>query len=433
MSDWALKNPVMVRTLSYFARDSRADPQAPLLHYLVNTDEPLRRTEPWAATSRAEALQRASSYAQSVGYKGIEENKGQFFLVSPGGSRAALQLPKGSTPGHDGLTRALGRAVNEARFGTRAIVPPVQNFEHHPRGFSVRNGLMATHLSLLAYAPVDVIKQQLTKWGFNADTFTPLGVKNGVAAGFVVRDRNNSVVSVFRGTANAGDVGTDLDAVPSSAKWLPSTSQVRVHDGFDDALSPLWSQWKTAVAKASQGAGTPVNMVFAGHSLGGAEAQLAAVRSKLEPATANAEVQVYTLGSPRVGNDAFRQLYDEKVTRSFRMVSNTDLSDDPVTKVPPEFLGYRHAGTQVTLNEGLLNVHPSRNYKPPEPTAEEIAAAREAISHLKLPTLSDMLKMPSGPMDRAPAKQPGIALHLGGTYLERIGPQLFPLAGWPKD
>lgn len=429
--DRALQQPVLLRSLAYFARDARATPESALLHFLVNSDETLRGTEPWAASSRREAVERASAYAQSVGYGALRERKGRFYLVTPDGARQALELSpkKTASLGPDALTRALGRAVNELRFGTTHIVPPVPSLERREQSFSPRSGHWATHLSVLAYAPVDVIRKQLELWGFDLESFTPLGVEDGVAAGFVVKDRTHCIHTVFRGTASASDVATDLNAVPSSTDWLPAKAKASVHAGFDRSLERLWPAWTAAFAKARRRAGPQPRLMFSGHSLGGAKAQLAALRSSLfgqsSSPTGPLDVAVYTLGSPRVGNEGFRQLYDERVKYSYRMVSGSGSSEDPISKVPPDWIGYRHAGTQVTLHQGSFDVRRPKNAPPPAPTPAELEAFQVLLRQLG-PSPALYLGGLYGPLDRAPYKEPGVGLHFGGTYVERLGPHVFP-------
>lgn len=55
------------------------------------------------------------------------------------------------------------------------------------------------------------------------------------------------------------------------------------------------------------------SVIYTGHSLGGAIAQLAAVHHKDRSLNKQLRVQVYTCGQPRVGNEAFAALVDKLV------------------------------------------------------------------------------------------------------------------------
>lgn len=112
----------------------------------------------------------------------------------------------------------------------------------------------------------------------------------------------------------------------------------KVHHGFNQALDEVWPDVERALASVA----TPI--FFTGHSLGAALATLAGARS-----TANPPLAVYAFGSPRVGNRKFAAAYP---VRLYRVVNNRDL----VTIVPPESLGYEHAGElhYITSDKRLL-------------------------------------------------------------------------------
>src|SRR5262249_13938988 len=74
---------------------------------------------------------------------------------------------------------------------------------------------------------------------------------------------------------------------------------------------------------------------LAGHSLGGALATLAAAHLGRD-----AVQGLYTYGCPRVGDAAFAAVLPRR--SHFRFVHR----DDWVTTVPPDLLGYVHAGTR---------------------------------------------------------------------------------------
>jgi hypothetical protein len=126
---------------------------------------------------------------------------------------------------------------------------------------------------------------------------------------------------VFRGTEqNFCDWVTDLKTVPTQI----ATSDVRVHDGFEEALDAVWSSVSRALADLD----CPV--FYAGHSLGAALATIAASRRPTEA--------VYTFGSPRVGNKAFAALL--RSVALYRIVDDTDI----VTTLPLEEMGFTHVG-----------------------------------------------------------------------------------------
>jgi hypothetical protein len=67
---------------------------------------------------------------------------------------------------------------------------------------------------------------------------------------------------------------------------------------------------------------------------------------------------MYNIGSPRVGNRAFANLFNQKIPNAFLTVVDGDL----VTGVPPKSAGYKHVGTRVDIDgegSGNLIVDPS--------------------------------------------------------------------------
>lgn len=128
-------------------------------------------------------------------------------------------------------------------------------------------------------------------------------------------------VLAFRGT-DRGDftnLGTDADLVPT-----PWEKGGKVHRGFAEALSEVRPSLDLALQALN------CRALFTGHSSGAALATLMA--SLQQPAC------LYTFGSPRVGDADF--VSPLKGVEIRRYVDCCDL----VTRVPPQFMGYTHAG-----------------------------------------------------------------------------------------
>ena len=169
-------------------------------------------------------------------------------------------------------------------------------------------------------------------------------VKNSQA--FVV-ENDAFLVMVFRGTeADVRDVLTDLDFFPK--RWrLPSGPAGRVHRGFARALRHVLAVLKAALPPPE---GKP--LVVTGHSLGGAMATLGA--SLLQPAG------LYTFGEPRVGNNEFAAAMNRQVDAGMTYQRFVDCCDI-VTRVPPGFAGFRHAGDLHYIDRhGQIHVNPDK-------------------------------------------------------------------------
>jgi len=135
-------------------------------------------------------------------------------------------------------------------------------------------------------------------------------------------------------------------------------ARVRVHSGFsqayacirEDVVSLLLERLELCAKE-----GVEVQLHITGHSLGGAIASLFALDLVgLLPRTVGSsgtEEQglvkaVYTFGSPRLGNAAFRSMYNALVPRTFRLVASRDL----VPTLPPS-ITYRQLGREVWLDD----------------------------------------------------------------------------------
>lgn len=126
---------------------------------------------------------------------------------------------------------------------------------------------------------------------------------------------------VFRGTEqDVRDFRSDLETFPIRV----AGDGARVHEGFEQALDAVWPEILLELTKQD----CPV--FYAGHSLGAALATLAAARRRPQAA--------YVFGSPRVGNERFAAALSSVAL--YRVVDDTDV----VTDLPPELIGFRHAG-----------------------------------------------------------------------------------------
>jgi predicted lipase len=153
---------------------------------------------------------------------------------------------------------------------------------------------------------------------------------------------SDCVIVCFRGSANMRNWLTDIDAVRVSVPWGESGMDgVEVHRGFLDALESIWGELEEALASMALRGRT---VFFAGHSLGGALAMLAAARWVEGGCPEDDVVAHYSFGQPRVGNAAWAAWYNKRLrARSFRVIH----SDDLIPRIPWLLQAYRHAGLEV--------------------------------------------------------------------------------------
>lgn len=167
----------------------------------------------------------------------------------------------------------------------------------------VNTALMSAELSRLVYgekplveAALPAAELQLLPGGW----FGGAGLAERWATrgtdGFVAEAKNGSGITyvVFRGTeSRLEDLLSDLNAFQTGWKDLHDKSSGRVHQGFLKAYETIRPELARLLA------GRQGRIVFTGHSLGAAIATLAAA-DHLDKAA-----ELYTYGSPRVGDEAF--------------------------------------------------------------------------------------------------------------------------------
>jgi hypothetical protein len=221
------------------------------------------------------------------------------------------------------------RPGDASDFFVRAPLPA---FVPTAREYSPANAWWLAELSRIVYrrdrpethSPLEPSRSEFTRRAGLEEIGFARSDETGSAA-VIVRGRVPTPFAVltFRGTEQEiQDFISDADTLPIPAFG----GTVRVHKGFKRALNSIW----TPIAEVLDTLDCPV--FYTGHSLGAALATLAAVR--------RAPQAVYAYGSPRVGDAQFvDKLKDVPV---FRVIHGNDI----VTTVPPEVLGFRHAGEE---------------------------------------------------------------------------------------
>eukprot|EP01029_Cantina_marsupialis_P007450 TRINITY_DN1827_c0_g1_i1.p1 TRINITY_DN1827_c0_g1~~TRINITY_DN1827_c0_g1_i1.p1 ORF type:complete len:294 (+),score=69.98 TRINITY_DN1827_c0_g1_i1:84-965(+) len=224
-------------------------------------------------------------------------------------------------------------------------------------GYSNANGKWMTYASGIAYCD----EMSILKWNCTTcqQPESPF-YKSHVGDRFVISDPkkfsqayvtrlDNAILIGFRGTVPSSFKNWLSDMWASKSKSF-YCKECKVHKGFHD----IWLRLKDKVFEAvydilkETPPGEINGMLIAGHSLGGAVATLAA----LEFAERfGIPTQVYTQGQPRVGNQAFVDMYKNYVQAHYRLVHYHDI----VPTVPPHFLGFRHVPLEIFYDEAMDN------------------------------------------------------------------------------
>ena len=192
----------------------------------------------------------------------------------------------------------------------------------------LERSLLFAEMSMLSYLHDDEAQPVLLSVGFTDIKYID---RDGAQAYELMNEHD--VVVVCRGTEpnEWNDIKADANAFTDLAETVG-----RVHRGFKREGDDIWPILEETLRDETR------NVWFAGHSLGGAMAQICAGRCQLSEIAAVPR-EVYTFGSPRVGTKRYIQNAD---VRHIRWVNNNDI----VTRVPPRWLRYRHNGFKMSLD-----------------------------------------------------------------------------------
>ncbi len=255
------------------------------------------------------------------------------------------------------------------------LVPPVREsrrfryfdfWRHHPfqpddRHFRLTNAGWLAEAAMLAYSPPEQALEIFERFGPGRTAIEFVRNAERDTSCYLLIN-NACVTGVFRGSEtlrpdrwrSLDDARANLRSVVldwwgnAETPLLPvrRRSPRRAHAGFLHDLDSIWPAIGSRLERLRRK--RPGRRVwFAGHSLGGALATLAAERY---PHTTG----IYTFGAPRVGNESFARAFR---VPAFRIVNNNDIT----AWVPPPWLGgFRHVGHEILITaSGKLVEGPS--------------------------------------------------------------------------
>ena len=216
-----------------------------------------------------------------------------------------------------------------------------QEYEKYPfdtqaSGFSLNNAWWLAEFSALATTEPEFVKSNMERLGFEVRFF--YGERTDAEC--FVAWNSESILVAFRGTEIFG-LKDWLTDVKCKLVFWPYGG--RVHVGFRNSFFELWTQQGLKDFIESKMAEMPNHsktLWLTGHSLGAALATLAADAFV-------GTAQVYTYGSPRVGDRLFQADFAQK---TYRFVNHLDI----VTNLPPHItsiLPYYHVGNLGYLDK----------------------------------------------------------------------------------
>ena len=172
------------------------------------------------------------------------------------------------------------------------------------------------------------------------------------AAAFVATLPSKKIIAaVFRGTQSVQSFIKDIQFLKTPPDFTVPDIEVgnaRIHSGFQSSYLNIRTQTQSSIQKLAK-LYPDYEIVFTGHSLGGAMASIAAVDFHVQTkGIYDDRISVITFGQPRVGNEAWANYYDSLPfsSRIFRVVKDAD----PIAQLPPRFTFYVHGGKQYEIN-----------------------------------------------------------------------------------
>ena len=167
---------------------------------------------------------------------------------------------------------------------------------------------------------------------------------------FLVKEdhKNKICYIVFRGTSSLTDWVHDLNVFKTQPAYI--NKKCKVHMGFNDGYISV----RDLLCNYYNRKNEFDRFVFSGHSYGAALCTLAAFDCRHNFTDFACKVECITFGSPRVGNYAFKQLFDTYIHTSYRCV----YKKDPVTVVPSYFR-FRHVKNQLRCSNKPRYVYPN--------------------------------------------------------------------------
>ncbi|KAJ2227072.1 hypothetical protein IWW45_007183 [Coemansia sp. RSA 485] len=164
------------------------------------------------------------------------------------------------------------------------------------------------------------------------------------------KDDTQEIIVSWRGSTVLMDWIADFSFAP--VMWPPQIDGSMVHTGFLKAYNGEAESIKQIV-------GTLVStypsyrIILTGHSLGGAQAALAAVDFALSYPEWTSKMEIYTYGEPRVGNSQFADWFSRLSFPIYRVVNKGDI----VAQVPFRQMGYQHHAQEVWYDSSSDQIH----------------------------------------------------------------------------
>ena len=201
-------------------------------------------------------------------------------------------------------------------------------------------------LAKLAYTNKDIVAEYAVLFKSNPVSVETVSDDSLTGTRVYVMKNKTTLFFAIRGANIISRVEKDaqlpfLDVICSNGFPRNKYNNLKVHGNFLKQFTSVKFQLMDIINDHKEAGIT--NIMFIGHSFGGAVATLAAACCKSHYPKYN--VSCITFGSPRVGNKQFSEYFNDIINCSKRVV----YGDDILTKVPYYF--YKHVGGKVEIGD----------------------------------------------------------------------------------
>lgn len=172
------------------------------------------------------------------------------------------------------------------------------------------------------------------------------------------RAEDQTVIVSFRGSYWLQDWEEDFDIKKVPSNELSPDLEGFLHRGFLKRVNGCYEEIVKIIHEFSGPGPVERDIFFIGHSLGGAEAMLAGLKTYYDPLVGrrSSKIKIVGFSAPRVGDDGF-----VKSTGGFPRTNLLNFTTvyDLVPRVPPAFLGFKDIG--ITIQNGaFLKLFPDK-------------------------------------------------------------------------
>jgi hypothetical protein len=255
-------------------------------------------------------------------------------------------------------TRTLAKAKAKSHLPLTNLIHQVMNYFREPE--TMFNGPQsrpvdkeAVLLAMDVYTNTKV-GSSVGAWKLTDVFITPPASKTNV----YVNDVTKMVAVSYRGSiSEVGDLKQtfhDWIMTNANVKKVPCNVGIACGQVSRGVYNEFNNDWAAVSGAIRRNLKAGYQIVVTGHSQGGAIATIASLAVK---STFKAAPYLITFGSPRVGDEQFKNVVNSNINYNLRFVNQFRGLDELVPRVPPVELGFHHVGSKIPLTctkSGLL-------------------------------------------------------------------------------